>query len=287
MFIKRFISSVAFISLISALVYFRLSTPTFVLVSVIALLAQWEFYALQEAKGLKLFKKAGVFSGALFFSVAYFNLVKPGVFGHLESVESFAILVVILGVLGRMVFEKERETPVATISLTLFGFFYIPYLLHFISRVIFTIPDQAVSAEPMRGILFAAYMIAVTKVTDIGAYLVGARIGKHKMSPVISPKKTWEGFVAGVLCGLLVSILAVKLLPESLGVLGFGHAIFLGVMLPLISVIGDLVESVIKRDADIKDSGGVIPGIGGCLDLIDSLLYTAPLFYFYLIFFVF
>ncbi len=281
MFIPRLISSVGFLILIVCLVRFELSSPTFALVSVIAMLALWEFYQLQESKGLKVFKKAGIFCALMFFLIDYFKLVKPGVFGHLENVESFAVMLVILGVLGRMVFEKERETPVATISLTLFGFFYVPYLFNYISKIIFFDGDGSMS-----GIYFAAYLIAVTKVTDIGAYLIGSKYGNHKMSPRISPKKSWEGLVAGLLSGLAVSLLMAKLMPESLGSLQYTHAIILGVLIPLVGVIGDLAESIVKRDADIKDSGGVIPGIGGSLDLIDSLLYTAPLFYFYLIFLV-
>lgn len=280
MFIPRLISSIGFLILITCLVRFELSTPTFVLVSVIALLALWEFYQLQEAKGLKVFKKAGVFCACTFFAIEYFALVKPSVLGDLENFEAFAIMLVILGVLGRMVFEKERETPVATIALTLLGFFYVPYLFNYISKVIF------IGEGAMTGIYYAAYLIAVTKITDIGAYLVGSKYGKHKMSPLISPKKSWEGLVAGLVSGLIVSWLMVKFMPESLGALQYTHAIILGILIPLIGVIGDLVESIVKRDADIKDSGRVIPGIGGSLDLIDSLLYTAPLFYFYLIFLV-
>jgi phosphatidate cytidylyltransferase len=281
MFIPRLISSIGFLILITCLVYFELSSPTFALVSVISMLALWEFYKLQESKGLKVFKKAGLFCAFIFFLIDYFKLVKPQVFGHLENFEAFAIMLVILGILGRMVFEKERVTPVATISLTLFGFFYVPYLFNYISKVIFLNGDGS-----MAGIYFAAYLIAVTKVTDIGAYLIGSKFGIHKMSPRISPKKSWEGLVAGLLSGLGVSLLMVWLMPESLGSLQYFHAIMLGILIPLIGVIGDLAESIVKRDADIKDSGGVIPGIGGSLDLIDSLLYTAPLFYFYLIFFV-
>lgn len=138
----------------------------------------------------------------------------------------------------------------------------------------------------MSGVYFAAYLIAVTKFTDIGAYLVGSKFGKHKMSPEISPKKSWEGLAAGLVSGLAVSLLMVKFMPESLGLMQYSHAIILGLLIPLVGVIGDLAESIVKRDADIKDSGGVIPGIGGSFDLIDSLLYTAPVFYFYLIYIV-
>jgi len=279
MFIPRLISSICFLILIVSIVRFELSTPTYVLVSVIALLALWEFYQLQESKGLRMFKKAGVFCAFIFFLAEYFNLVKPDVSGLLENLESLIITLIIVVILGRMIFEKERETPVATIAVTLFGFFYVPYLFHFLSKIIFLNQDGSMS-----GVYFAAYLIAVTKMTDIGAYLIGSKYGKHKMSPQISPKKSWEGLIAGLLSGLVVSLLMAMYMPESLGELRYTHAIILGLLIPLIGVIGDLAESIVKRDADIKDSGGVIPGIGGSFDLIDSLLYTAPLFYFYLVF---
>ncbi|MGF1677901.1 MAG: phosphatidate cytidylyltransferase [Candidatus Methylacidiphilales bacterium] len=279
MFLPRLISTVLFVTLITVLVTFRWSTPTFALISIISLFALWEFYRLQESKGLRVFKKAGAFGALLYLLSDYFKWVKPGVFGTLENVEAFTFLLIILGVMGRMVFERERETPVATIALTVFGFFYIPYLFSYVSKIIFISMDGTMS-----GVILAAYLIAVTKCTDIGAYLVGVRVGRHQMSPDISPKKTWEGFAAGMLSGLMCSFLMVWLLPGSLGVLSWIHALVLGLMIPLVSVLGDLAESVVKRDANIKDSGGFIPGIGGSLDLIDSLLYTAPLFYFYLVF---
>lgn len=282
MFIPRLISSICFLVLIISIVRFELSTPTYALISLIALLALWEFYQLQESKGLKVFKKAGIFCAVMFFLVEYFYLVKPQVFEPSRSLDSLIITLVIVTVLGRMIFEKERQTPVATIALTLFGFFYVPYLFHFLSKIIFLNLDGS-----MAGVYLAAYLIAVTKVTDIGAYVIGSRYGKHKMSPQISPKKSWEGFAAGLISGLIVSLLMVHFMPNSLGALQYLHAVALGLLIPLIGVIGDLAESIVKRDADIKDSGGVIPGIGGSFDLIDSLLYTAPLFYFYLTFVVF
>ncbi|MEM6884815.1 MAG: phosphatidate cytidylyltransferase [Verrucomicrobiota bacterium] len=281
MFIPRLISSICFLVLIVSIVRFELSTPTYLLISVIALLALWEFYLLQESKGLRMFKKFGVFCALAFLVSEYLYLVKPDVFGLSESLESVVISLVIVAILGRMIFEKERTSPVATIALTLFGILYVPYLFHFLSKIIFIDQDGTMS-----GVYFAAYLIAVTKFTDIGAYLVGSKFGKHKMSPEISPKKSWEGLAAGLVSGLAVSLLMVKFMPESLGLMQYSHAIILGLLIPLVGVIGDLAESIVKRDADIKDSGGVIPGIGGSFDLIDSLLYTAPVFYFYLIYIV-
>jgi phosphatidate cytidylyltransferase len=136
--------------------------------------------------------------------------------------------------------------------------------------------------DPAKNSFLLIYLLAVTKFSDVGAYVVGSLIGKHKMIPRISPGKTWEGFAGAMLTSLGISVAMVRLLGPRLPQLTFTDSIVLGLLLPLISVVGDLAESVVKRDASIKDSGRTIPGIGGALDLIDSILFTAPVLYFYL-----
>ena len=121
----------------------------------------------------------------------------------------------------------------------------------------------------------------------MGAYLVGSRIGRHQMMPHISPAKTWEGFfaIAGF-CGRGECLLMIFLMPKHLAWLNFFHGTILGLLIGLAAVVGDLGESIIKRSTGVKDSGALLPGIGGMLDLIDSLLFTAPLLFFYLRFLV-
>jgi phosphatidate cytidylyltransferase len=279
MFRSRLISSILLIGLLATMVWQEYRNALFVLVSMLGLIAQWEFYVMQEAKGLKVFKKAGLVCGASFFAISYVCLVIiPDDPRNCQALETFTILCAILFVLSRQVFEKQQTTAVATVALTLFGFFYVPYLFHFIPKIIFNEPAQGAN-----GILLALYLVAVTKVTDMGAYLWGSWLGRHKMIPHISPQKTWEGFVGGILTSVGLSVLLTWLLPDQLSVIGGVHAWVLGVLLSLVSVVGDLAESVIKRDSHSKDSGAVIPGIGGALDLVDSLLYTGPLFYSYLL----
>jgi phosphatidate cytidylyltransferase len=116
----------------------------------------------------------------------------------------------------------------------------------------------------------------------MGAYVTGSLIGKHLMVPHISPKKTWEGFFGALVfstagaCGMLAVI------PARLSYLRQVDAVILGPVLGLAAIIGDLGESIIKRSCEVKDSGHLLPGIGGALDLIDSILFTAPLLFFYL-----
>jgi phosphatidate cytidylyltransferase len=102
------------------------------------------------------------------------------------------------------------------------------------------------------------------------------------MIPRISPGKTWEGFAGAILTSLAISVALTQLMGQRAQALSLTSSIILGLLLPLVSVVGDLAESVVKRDASIKDSGRSIPGIGGALDLIDSILFTAPVLYFYL-----
>jgi phosphatidate cytidylyltransferase len=125
-------------------------------------------------------------------------------------------------------------------------------------------------------------LIAVTKFSDMGAYLTGSAIGRHMMVPQISAKKTWEGFAGALVFALFCSLALFKLMPGHLALLNWTHATILGLLLGFAAVIGDLAESIIKRSTGVKDSGNLLPGIGGALDLIDSLLFTAPLLFFYL-----
>ena len=116
----------------------------------------------------------------------------------------------------------------------------------------------------------------------MGAYLTGTVIGKHMLVPQISPKKTWEGFFGALAFSTLGSYGMLALMPKHLGCLNWTHATVLGLLLGFAAIVGDLAESILKRSTDTKDSGHFLPGIGGALDLIDSLLFTAPLLFFYL-----
>jgi phosphatidate cytidylyltransferase len=160
------------------------------------------------------------------------------------------------------------------------GFVYLSVLFGFVSRLMFATPG----AGEVPGLWLLLWCLAVTKFTDMGAYVVGTAVGRHKMIPHVSPGKTWEGF-AGALgfaqlagCGLF-ALLPGRLAP-ALG--GWGHVVALSCVLALLAVAGDLAESVVKRSLRAKDSGALLPGIGGAFDLIDSVCFTAPFLYFYL-----
>ena len=174
----------------------------------------------------------------------------------------------------------EGRGTLWAIVYTIAGFLYLPWLSSFMTRVLY-LPG----VDPdgwLRGLPYLVFLIVTTKFTDCGAYVVGSLIGKHKMIPHISPGKTWEGMIGAAL-GALVGGLGVYFAwQHRMPMLTPVSATVLCLILAAVSVVGDLAESIIKRCLEVKDSGNFLPGIGGSLDLIDSLLFTAPVFYFHL-----
>jgi len=168
------------------------------------------------------------------------------------------------------------------ISTTVLGFAYLPFLFHFLTRIIFIVPAN--EGVVVSGIWYLVWVVAVTKFTDVGAYVVGSLCGKDKMIPHISPGKTWQGCLGGVAIAVIVGVGIKLILGVQLIYLGsLPWVIGLSIILAILAIIGDLMESILKRSLEIKDSGKVIPGIGGVLDLIDSLCFTAPIMYAYLL----
>ena len=195
--------------------------------------------------------------------------------------EMAVLLFMVLMVFARQMFQKTRDpSPVETMAYTLFGLIYVLWLFNFMTKIVFVTPRTP--AGVATGQFYVLYLIVVTKFSDMGAYLTGSLIGKHPLIPHISPKKTWEGFFGALLFSTLGSFAMIKLLASHLPLITPLHAGVLGILLGLAAIIGDLAESIIKRSTDMKDSGHMLPGIGGALDLIDSLLFTAPLLFLYL-----
>jgi phosphatidate cytidylyltransferase len=150
----------------------------------------------------------------------------------------------------------------------------VPWLLNFIQKICYF--------PHVEGQYYLLYFILLTKFSDMGAYVVGSLIGRHKMIPRISPGKTWEGFAGAILVSTGASLVFVHFLGGHMAGMNINHAIVLGIILSSTAVIGDLIESLFKRECGAKDSGNVLPGIGGILDLLDSLLFNAPIMYLYL-----
>ena len=237
-----------------------------------------EFYGLVEKRGLVCFKGWGVVGGLLLVASTFFYL--SGALGVHEApakandFETSLLIIFVLGLCIRQFVSRSNTAGILAISTTLFGLMYVPWLLNFIQKINF-FPNA-------NGTYYVLYFVLVTKFSDTGAYALGSLLGKHKMIPRISPGKTWEGFAGAVALSTLASVLFAHFAAKRLTGMNPIHAVLLGVLLGSAAVVGDLIESLFKREAGVKDSGNSFPGIGGILDLLDSLLFNAPLMYLYL-----
>jgi phosphatidate cytidylyltransferase len=222
-------------------------------------LGQWEFTGMFERAGVRTFRVIGLLGGTVL--TASFTL--PGS----ERVTFTAILLAILGI-GLLRGEVSGRAAWEPVAVTLWGVCYVNWLLGYA----FWLRDLA------DGVEWILLLVSVTWLGETAAYLVGSTLGRHKLAPVISPRKTVEGALAQ----LAVSV------PAALGArawffpaLSLEGAIVVGLLLGVVGQAGDLIESAIKRSVDTKDTGRLIPGHGGMLDRMDSLLVNTPvLFYF-------
>jgi phosphatidate cytidylyltransferase len=261
-------------------------------VMVITLLGQREFYGLIEDKGAHPLVGFGLAAGAALPVVAYL-----GNEYHATVLMTMTLLAVMLAQLGR----RRISEALASISGTFFGVFYVGWLLSHVV-VLRNFYEQVVEREgldvavalgfaPECGVFLLIYCLAVVVLCDAGAYFAGRAYGKRKLAPRISPGKTVEGTVGGVLVGtaggLVVKVIFDLAWPELSRGLGWNAAVVFGVAISALAVTGDLVESLLKRDAQVKDAGAMLPGMGGMLDRIDSPLLGIPGMYYLMLFYVF
>lgn len=176
--------------------------------------------------------------------------------------------------------QLEGTVTLQRIFSTVFGVVYTVIFFGFIARLMYFQSD----GQSATGLFLVIYLVMVTKFSDMGAYAFGVVLGKHKMIPHISPAKSWEGLVGAFVTSFAGAVIMLwwKGSTGELAPLTWLHGLLLAPVLCAAGITGDLAESVIKRCTAIKDSGHAFPGIGGILDLTDSLLFTAPVFYFYL-----
>ncbi|HEY2627297.1 MAG TPA: CDP-archaeol synthase [Candidatus Udaeobacter sp.] len=279
-FIVRFITTIALWSVALVIAFSGYELAFYALISVFGLIALWEFYGMLDHRSLPNFKVTGMICGTVMLVGSFYYFAKIGP-AQSYDFETAVLLFFLLTVFARQMFARLRhDEPLQTMAYTLFGLLYVLWLFNFITKIVYVMPRS--SSGAVTGQFYVLYLIAVTKFSDMGAYLTGSVIGRHLMVPHISAKKTWEGFFGALVFALLCSLALFKLMPGHLSVLTWTHATILGLLLGFAAVIGDLAESIIKRSTGVKDSGNLLPGIGGALDLLDSLLFTAPLLFFYL-----
>lgn len=237
-------------------------------------LAAYELAQLFRAKGVPIDGRVLAAAGVAGCVVVYFTTlatrfdwvqtVPPGI-----VVASLPVAALLLGVLSRC-WRKNTADTMLTGATTLFACVYLGLM-----------PGMLVSIRVEHSAWVLAALLLITKACDIGAYFTGRAIGRHKLIPWLSPGKTWEGLAGGVALASGVAVLA--LTPDAMAGLHWGFALVVGVVLALVGQAGDLLASMLKRDAAVKDSGSSIPGFGGVLDVFDSPLLAGPVAYWLLL----
>ena len=269
---KRIFSTVLLWTIVGSSVWFFRTNGALVLATIISVLTLREFYQLMHGAGYDPFDKFGMTLGGLITLGPWLRVQ----FGWpTELLLPLAVVVFAVRLLG----ERTPETRVESLASSLFGLAYVAVMLSYLVAIITPLPGDTISADGR--LLLCLWLVMVTKFCDMGALLSGMAFGRHKMSPQISPKKTWEGAVGGVLIslgtGALFAWLARAQFPAHMTPL---VAALIAAPIAIVGVVADLVESVLKRRANMKDSGNSIPGIGGMFDLSDSIILVAPIGYF-------
>lgn len=288
--IKRIATAVVLIPIVLLLVL-RAPLPVLALVTAaIALLTAHEFLKLTEAYGVQPFWKATYVFVGLFFVFLALNagtpLLATGFFIYAVAVATSLAPFVFLTLAMR---RDQLPGAYSAAAASVFAFVYIALPLGFMVNL----------REQFGGAILVIYLLLVVWAGDIFAYFVGKSIGRHLMAPRISPKKTWEGAVASVIASVAVgttfyhyalpissALLQEHLIQKRDGAFGLQAApwlpiVVLSAVLNVAAQLGDLVESLIKRGAGVKDSGAILPGHGGMLDRIDALLFAAPVLWYY------
>lgn len=178
--------------------------------------------------------------------------------------------------------SEDMKTGLHNLGMSVFGYFYIGWTLSFAVQIFCT--NGADHASRM----LLLFMVLVTKSSDIGAYFVGSTLAKRpqgnkKIFPKLSPKKSWEGFFGGMTTSAIVAVLLVFFIDGRVNQIGYLSAIILAAIFTTVGFIGDIAESSFKRAGKLDDSGNILPGLGGAMDVLDSLIPVAPIFYAYLV----
>ncbi|MBM3252156.1 MAG: hypothetical protein FJZ11_05205 [Candidatus Omnitrophica bacterium] len=260
---KRILSSAFLIILTVLAVMFEWAC--FALAIILIIGGLYEFFKMIEKQGIYIYKYFGMAIGIIIpFSIAFrFELTK--------NWELLFIVLMLVFIFLLQFTRREESQAVVSISTTLFGILYIAWFFSFIIKL---------RLLPYGASLVGA-IVLITKTGDIGAYLIGSRWGKHALIPRISPRKSIEGALGGLIFAVLAALASKSFLPEKVAFSNL-HLWLMGLFFGIIGQLGDLSESLIKRNFQIKDSGDIFPGLGGFLDIMDSLLFTVPAFYFYM-----
>ncbi len=246
----------------------------FALTTAIVILSLSEFYDLASRKGVMPSKILGMTAAGVLNALVYSS--------GFNSAEVFLLLIIGITLLSELFRARgERvEKAFENVGVTLLGVFYIGIFGSTLTAIRERISIEAVFPDYLDSGVFIVVLFATIWICDSAAYFAGKAIGQHKMSRLISPNKTWEGAVAGLIFAILSAASAKYLIMNHISL---AAAIGIGIIVGVLGQAGDFVESLFKRDAGQKDSSQLVPGHGGIFDRFDSLLFSAPFVYLWLV----
>ncbi|MBT3636184.1 MAG: phosphatidate cytidylyltransferase [Opitutae bacterium] len=281
--ILRTLSTIVLWSLIGGVVYSLKEVGAMWILNLCATLTLFEIYTILGRLGYAANRVSGLVTGGCMIPVSFYF--------EGSGVDVLAIGALLTSSACVLFPQAQRGMYIKRLMPTFFGLLFVTFLLSYFVRIIQLAGVTNENGTLGFGLFFCLWVVIVAKFSDIGALLVGKAIGRTKMAPSISPGKTVEGLIGGLGAsagiGALIPWLVINQFPE---IASFGDWVFTpsqgaiwGSLIAVSAVIGDLIASVLKRLAGMKDSGGAIPGIGGLLDLTDSLILAAPTGYFVLL----
>ena len=249
-------------------------------IAILTYLALLEFFRMAEFKGIKPATKTTLFSCFVIIITTYLETI-----GLLEGEISNSILPICSVVICTWLLLQPKSGTISDIAASIFGLFYLGFLpsywikLRGIESAILSSNQNFLSFENLSttsGLNLTLTSCFLIVASDIGSYFIGKSFGKKSLSP-ISPSKTVEGLIGGIFCSISLAVFFAFLLNwENPFIAGISY----GILISLMALVGDLIESMMKRDAKIKDSGTFLPGHGGILDRIDSYIFTPSVLYY-------
>lgn len=244
------------------------------LMSVIAIGGMWEFYRFSQKAGYEPMKALGIFTGVVMLCAGlalsmFFDSANSGN-ALVLLVASIAALVLIVPLMFICELYRKSATPIANIATSLLGALYVA-----LPMALLIVTPMLLGGGEWNPWIMILYIFIIWA-NDVFAYLFGITLGRHRLFERISPKKSWEGFFGGLLGAMAMGWVAATILGASVPMW-----IGLALVAAISGVFGDLVESLMKRSVDIKDSGNIIPGHGGWLDRFDALILSAPFVFIY------
>lgn len=245
------------------------------MLTLVQAVALWEYYKIATIKEFRPLTWIGITFSSAYIILRYLTLESPHYTFYSE------LLLYAFGLTSFIAYFKRQDNAIGNLGVTVFGFLYITFPLSLFLDINYGMGASIADQSP----LWLIFLVVATKMTDTCAYFTGKKYGKKQIAPLLSPQKTVEGMIGGLLGATLVGM-TFKLLCVTFGLtlvpnVTFLEAALIGFFIGITGVLGDLAESLLKRDAKVKDSN-CLPGFGGVLDIVDSNLFTTPILYIYL-----